>query len=190
MESNKLKFFGVVAMQVGILLVMILYKFVILAGGTPVFLAIEPVDPRDPLRGDYMVFSFTDISTIGSYSFRQQSDYDYMGYSGTFEPKVGDTVYVELKGYSNRYSVYGVYPSKPEGKVFIKGAVKAVNKGEVDYYNSTEYEIAYGVENYFIPENTGSEINFQSSLVEAEVVVDDNGEAVLKSLYVDGKKWP
>lgn len=189
MENNKLKFFGVVALQVCIMLVMILYKFMILAGGTPLFLRIEPIDPKDPLRGDYMVFSFSDISSIDSYHFRQKSEYDYMGISGTFEPNPGDTVYVELKSYSTRYEVYGVYPSKPEGKVFIKGIVKGINGG-VNYNSSKEYRIEYGVENYFIPENTGGEINFQSSQVEAEVLVNDQGDAVLKNLYVDGKKWP
>ena len=190
MENNKFKFFGVVAVQVAVMLVMIIYKFVILAGGTPVFLAIEPVDPRDPFRGDYMVFSFRDITTIDSYLFRQAEEYDYMVPSGAYEPNIGDVVYVELTSYSKHYQVSGVYSIKPKDKLFIKGVVKNVEENTRLYYGSTQYEIEYGIENYFIPENTGREVSFQNSQVEAEVVVDDDGEAVLKSLYVDGKKWP
>ena len=190
MENNKLKFFGVVAIQVAVMLVMIIYKFVILAGGTPVLLAIEPVDPRDPFRGDYMVFAFKDLSTIDSYQFRQEAEYDYLGASDTFVPNIGDVVYVELTSYSKNYHVSGVYPIKPKDKLFIKGVVKYVEKDTQDNYGSNRYRIEYGIENYFIQENTGREVSFQNSQVEAEVVVDDDGEAVLKSLYVDGKKWP
>ncbi len=190
MENNKFKFFGVVAVQVAVMLVMIIYKFVILAGGTPIFLAIEPVDPRDPFRGDYMVFNFRDITTIDSYHFRQAEEYDYMVPSDAYEPNIGDTVFVELTSYSKHYQVSGVYPIKPKDKLFIKGVVKYVKENTQDYYGSTQYEIEYGIENYFIPENTGREVSFQNSQIEAEVVVDDDGEAVLKSLYVDGKKWP
>ncbi len=192
MRDRKIQFFGVIGIQIFILLSIVLYNFVVLLSGASVVFTVEPVDPRDPLRGDYMVLSFKNISRIDSYYFSRWTEDDEDTYFGPdiFEPNIGDTVYVHLQDYSTRYEAIGVYPTKPEGRLFIKGVVTQKIGDPVGSYDVAKYEIEYGIENYFIPENRGEEINFSQNTVEAMVAIDSNGKALLKYLIVDGERWP
>ena len=180
---NKLiKFCTVVGTQVIIILIIILFKVAVLSGGTPVMLKVQPVDPRDLLRGDYMVLRYERVSQI---------DKSYFAYNNV---KVGDTVYVPLANYRGEkysYAQYGISKVLPTGKgsyyretVFIKGRVSA------DMGNS--YNVLYNIEEYFIPEGVGQNPGWSATRndVGVEVLVGDNGDAVLKQLYVDGEVWP
>jgi uncharacterized membrane-anchored protein len=51
-------------------------------------------------------------------------------------------------------------------------------------------KIEYGIEQYFIPEGKGQTMNFMNKNVDAHVVVDKDGNSVLKQIYVDNKVWP
>ena len=64
--DKKSKFFLAVAIQLVIILLLLITKISIFSGGEEVLLKIAPVDPRDPLRGDYVTFRY-DISDIGSF---------------------------------------------------------------------------------------------------------------------------
>jgi uncharacterized membrane-anchored protein len=50
--------------------------------------------------------------------------------------------------------------------------------------------VVYGIEEYFIPEGKGRDFRFGNKMASARIVVDDNGNAVLKGIIVDGKPWP
>ena len=66
--NKQTKFILAIALQLAVIFTIIIFKFSVFTGGTEVMLRIQPVDPRDPLRGDYVTFSY-DISSVSSYQF-------------------------------------------------------------------------------------------------------------------------
>lgn len=183
-----------------ILLAMIGFKVLVLASGTDVLLSIAPVDPRDPLRGDYVTFQY-DISRIPGYNFASY------GRELTKEVKAGDTVYVSLYQSGMTWNVQSVTLTPPEDEVFLKGIVRSVeyqqeanavsapSSGMVrkDSGRTREIEelrVSYGIEEYFIPENSGRGVQFAEDSAVARVKVDESGNAVLRQIFVDGKPWP
>ncbi len=211
--SKGLKFTLAIVAQVLIILVIVIIKMSVLTSGTEVLLRLAPVDPRDPLRGDYMTVNY-DISSI------------YSSYFNDKDIKNGDTVYVPLvKGGKFWYVTYGVTKTKPDASsattapspgmygesglysnekpVYIKGKVisggnassggfERMNDIMVPWQGSGNIQVAYNIENYFIPEGTGSAFptGLGGSDSFALVAIGDGGDAVLKTLYVDNKPWP
>lgn len=178
--TKQIKFILAVALQLVIILAIIIFKLTVLRGGTEVLLLIEPVDPRSPLRGDYLNFRY-EISEI-------QRAY-LLGFPSGILPKEGSTVYVPLKkGGKFWFADSGVTTEKPrESKeVFIKGKISLIS------HDDSTLHLLYGIEEYFIPEGKGAGLNLwdRSSEALAKVVVDENGNAVLKQIYVDNQPWP
>jgi uncharacterized membrane-anchored protein len=179
----KTKFAFAVGIQVLILLTVIAYKLAILSGGTEVFLRIQPVDPRDPLRGDYAVFSY-DISNVAGYYFKNGSVSN------------GETVYVTLTKSGKYWRVGNASEQKPKEGVFLKGKVN--RDGSNNSFDSLSgrtgrnenIHLEYGIENYFIPEGKGRNFSFTNKEAGALVRIDNNGNAVLDKIYVDDKPWP
>jgi uncharacterized membrane-anchored protein len=172
MLTKQMRFIIALAIQLFILFSIITFKMVVLTGGTDVLLKIEPVDPRDPLRGDHLTFSY-EISNLDSSLFN-------------YSPiKEGDTVYVPLIQQGEYWRAgFGVQKTKPisEEGIFIRGKV-ASSSGNIIH-------IIYGIEDYFIPEGTAQDFTFGNQKVAARVSVDENGNAVLKQIYVNHKPWP
>lgn len=168
-----IKFILAIMVQITIILVIVIFKLLILGNGTEILLHVTPVDPRSPLRGDYVTFEY-DISRVSRY------------WGNTIKPKNGDTVYVILSKNTQYWMVKNIQLHQPTeaDTTFIKGRV--VSGGEEDAY---ELHIVYGIEQYYIPEGTGN-IDFGHKDVAAAVVVDENGNSVLKKLYLDKKPWP
>jgi len=181
---KQIKFAIVVALQILVLLIIIVFKFSVISGGADVFLKIMPVDPRDPLRGDYVTFRYN-ISQIEGH---------YFNYSPV---KNGDKIYVSLDSgrYDRYWGVSGmVEKNKPSKGVFLKGVVESegVDSFEIESnrFRPNMISIKYGIEEYFIPEGTGWNQRFGGDNNYAKVAVDENGNAVIKQLYIDDKPWP
>lgn len=168
------KFLISIGLQVGIIFLIIISKLLIIGSGTEVLLKIKPVDPRDPLRGDYVTFSYY-ISTITSY--RTDS-----------KLQRGDVAYVILTKSSNYWRATTVQSNKPDSnQIFLRGTIKNINTIK---NSNTVYTLEYGIEDYFIPENSGRTLTPFRNDIYARVVIDKNGYPVLKGLVVDGKPWP
>lgn len=178
-NSKRNKFIIAIGVQVGIIFFIIFFKLLILAGGEEVILKIRPVDPRDPFRGDYITFQY-DISRIKENSFYSLGSREKIKY--------GDKIYIPLAKKGNYWIKNGnVIKDKPNAGIFIKGAIKDIKwKGDLP----EEIFVSYGIEEYFIPENSGRDVSFSGRDTFAKVVLDKNGNAVLKSVYVNGKLWP
>lgn len=129
----------------------------ILNTGREVLLKIVPVDPRDMLRGDYVILNYE----ISSYN---RKDY-----------KPGSDVYVSLNvDKKKNATMKKVHKEKPSGEFFIKGKIK---KG----FANTRIE--YGIESYFVKEYTGKEIEKKLQKgAKARVLIDRNGNAKVKEL--------
>ncbi|RJQ32667.1 hypothetical protein C4572_00755 [Candidatus Parcubacteria bacterium] len=168
------KFIIAVAIQVAILFSIIIFKFLILSGGAEVYLRMEPVDPRDPFRGDYVTFRY-DISTLDGVFFDSEE-----------KIKKGDYIYVPLEKDGRFWDLAGKVTKKmPAGGIFIKGVVE-----NVDYAGDflEEAQALYGIEEFFIPENSGRDLRFDDGLT--LVSIGPKGDPVLKQIYINGKPWP
>lgn len=181
--SKLTKFALAVGFQVAVIFAIIIFKVSVLAGGTDILLRITPVDPTSPTRGDYATFQY-DISNLDSYLL------------GGLRVESGDTVYVVLRQSGKYWSAQSVVLNKPSdsGQVFIKGRVAdtGVPSGVSAEQQAPGYSfhVVYGAEEYFIPEGSGRDFNFLDKEMAANLAVDDEGNAVLKRIYVDGKVWP
>lgn len=138
--------------------------------GNEVLLKIRPADPRDFFRGDYVVLRYK-ISIIDSNAF----------ISNVSDFKVNDKIYVTLNiDKDNIGNVSSISKQVPVTGNFIKGTVKNANE-----YSLT---IEYGIERYFVPEGKGKEIERNREKIFAKVAIDKYGNAVIKSLIMDGKE--
>jgi uncharacterized membrane-anchored protein len=147
----------------------IAFKEFTLQTGDEILLKTQPVDPRDLFRGDYVILRY-DISTVST---------DSLSYQGS-DFKEDDKVYVLLNIDDQKIgSLANIDKNKPSEGVFIEGTVKSV-------YNN-RLNIEYGIESYFVPEGKGKEIERNLGKIYTKVAVDDFGNAVIKSLVLDGK---
>jgi len=156
-----------------------------------VYLSLRPVDPRDPLRGDYVTVAY-DIGEISS-------DLVQSLFDGTTTPMpaVGSTVYVPLTRTGKVWAVApGVSKTLPDVEndpavrdtysrdvVFIRGAVVSSSANMIT--------VTYGIEEYFIPEGTGATWPMTGDPeATARVLIDPKGKAQVQQLFLDGKPWP
>ncbi len=183
-----------VVLQLAIIGSLIAGHYATATTGTEVRLRIAPVDPRDPLRGDYLSFTY-DISRLRRDSFKTA-------------PKAGQTVYVPLSkgdrgvwGYA-QYPIQTTLPARggasgvPKDVVYIRGVVKNASPNAAS--GGGDVQITYGIEEYFVAE--GKAAGFPTMRVlqapqgepvaVSAVAVGEDGAAVLKQVYVDGVPWP
>jgi uncharacterized membrane-anchored protein len=152
----RIVFLAVVAAQLIFPLAVIAYNEFKLASGEEVRLHVQPVDPIDFFRGEYVALSY-DISGIKT---------------GGAPP--GTTVYVPLYETDSHWtSQSAVLRRPPDDVTFIRGQV-------------TEGGIRFGIETYFVEqgESRRYEEAVQSGDLFVDVVLDDEGDAKIKRLRV------
>lgn len=166
----------------------IVYKEYTLRTGTEVLLKTLPVDPRDLFRGDYVTLNY-EISNLNMEKLPSEESYFYSD-----EP-----VYLALE-LKNGYGVpKKIYTTPPEDGLYIKGKVKDIlydwetdESGITTEETIKELRVDYGIESYFVPEGRGMEIEkaqrTEKTEVTAKIIVDKYGNAVIKSLLIDGEE--
>lgn len=160
----------------------IAYKEYTLRTGTEVVLKTLPVDPRDLFRGDYVTLNY-EISTLDMEKVEAENSYFYYG----------DPIYLALE-LKNGYGIpKKIYATPPENELYIKGKVNdIIYDWESEEGTIRELRIDYGIESYFVPEGRGIEIEKEQQTgrkqVDAKVIIDKYGNAVIKSLLIDGKE--
>lgn len=178
----KFVLFGAAALvQIALLSVMIIDRVQVLRDGTEVTLQTRPVDPRDFLRGDYVVLGY-DITQLPAGPLRDQA-------SGERHP----LMYVKLA--PNRDGVYEavsahtspVAVTSPE--VLIRGRVTyGATCGSKPVF-CEKLTIRYNLESYFVPEGEGRKLEDLRNERKLQVVaaVLPSGRAAIKRLLIDGK---
>ena len=159
---GRIAFWAIVAVQLVFLIGFIGVREVALRTGTEVVLQTVPVDPRSLLQGDYAILDY-EIARLP----------DWMdGFSA------GRTVYVVLQEERDVWtsSTYTEERSRVAGEVFIKGRIDRI--GHADF----------GIGTYFVPEGTGRIIEGAQD-VKVVVSVDEDGNAVIKDVLVDGEPF-
>lgn len=150
----------------------------LLRHGKEIKLSVVPVDPRDLLRGDYVILRFG-ISRI--YPKNVESD-------GTF--KRGVVIFVGLKetagGLWKAISLNHHLPQVKSDIVFIKGKVSYASG---NFGKGTQLRIKYGIEKYFIPEGEGPGLEKlrTDKVLSIVAAVSTSGQAGIKALLVRGK---
>jgi uncharacterized membrane-anchored protein len=136
-----------------------------------VHLAVGPVDPRDPFRGDYVTLTY-DISNI-------ETD-ELIGNRYAY----GD-IYVELReGDNGLWEAVAIHDDRDR-----EFSNTVLLKGEADYRSGGSLRVEYGIEELFIPEGSGEDIPWERREdIAVEIKVDRFGNAVLRHLLVDGEK--
>ena len=150
----------------------------ILSDGAEVLLKTAPVDPREFLRGDYVVLNY-DISSVPVRTV-----------SGGIPVEPGErTLWVRLKKQEDGFwtvteSSFHELPPQQETVIlrslpFYSGGLAAGDSMRVEY----------GIERYYVPEGEGKPIEEarNDGNVAIAVRVSPEGSAQIRSLLVDGK---
>jgi uncharacterized membrane-anchored protein len=151
-------FVGVVAAMVAVPLAAIAWNEWKLASGDDIRLQVQPVDPLDFFRGEYVALQYP-ISRLPLDGTRWEG---------------GDTVYVPLRKVDGHWTGDKGFPEKPRAGAFIQGRLQS--GGGVEY----------GIETFFVEEGQArryEEAMFDRRLY-ADVVIDDDGKARLKDLVI------
>lgn len=170
---------GVALVQTAALCWMIWDRVQLLANGREITLQVVPVDPRSLFRGDYVILNY-DISDVES---PEQ----------TRRMRRGETVYVTLK--ENQDGLWQAVRTSTEtpaagapGEVVLKGSVRYASAASAG--TPGKARVTYGIESFFVPEGTGRELEklVQDRKLSALIAVDDDGNAGIKGLMVDGQR--
>ena len=161
----RLTFLFIVLFQVLILAGLVGFNEAAIATGKTVVLQTVPVDPRDIFRGDYVALRY-EISRLKNVP-------------GLELIKEGGRAYVHLGQHGNVWEAVEVSDARVKGwEVVISGEVTGIYNGN--------YEIKYGIEEYFVPEDKGLEIQ-RAEDIKVLAIVDGSGRAMIKNLMVDGE---
>lgn len=164
--------------QAGLLGYMLGARASLLANGTEIRLPVVPVDPRDFLRGDYVILSYP-MSTLKPAELAGEDEFGW-----------GDPVYVELAKDGEIWKPVALHKTKPEAVTSIFGTVTNVSYPA----NCSEASCAvlgtdYNLEKFFVPEGEGRALETlrNDQRIEVDAVLAESGRAMLKRLRVDGE---
>jgi uncharacterized membrane-anchored protein len=152
-------------LQLVILLGMTTLRAYALARGDVYFVRVQPVDPRDLFRGDYVILGYA-FSRLPTELW------------GNPQAKDGGIICVELV-------------PEGDGRHWRAGRFSFVPPGDGPYLRGKivgSSLIEYGIESFFVQEGKGRryEQAARTGQLTAEIAVSPDGQAVLRNLHV----WP
>jgi uncharacterized membrane-anchored protein len=144
-----------------------------LANGKIILLETRRVDPRDLLRGDYLILNYK-ISDVPV---------------NLFSPPVGKElpygtkVFVTLAPGTNQF--YEV--TRAGTNEFAPAANEILLRGKTDerWWSTNSIHVAYGIENYYVAEGTGNPVG----KLTVQAVVPASGHPKIKEVFVEGKPY-
>ncbi len=168
---NRARWFAiVVALQVLFLLGWAAYHERERASATVVLLETVPVDPRDLLRGDYMILGYK-IGRVPAPAGPGTKEY-------------GTPIWVTLRPNGRFHEVADASWAEPEhpaaGGIVVRGRV-------ISRPTEATLRVEYGIEKYFVPEGKGSP-RFREMVVEATVTA--SRRLAIRRVLIDGAAYP
>jgi uncharacterized membrane-anchored protein len=136
-----------------------------------ILLLTEPVDPRDLLRGDFMILGYK-ISRVPA----------PVGTTGPVA--AGRELWVSLRANGRFHEVTTTSWARPVDPDPTVVVVRGRTHGRSD---TRTLRVDYGIEKYFVPEGQGRPI-FKEMVVEA--TVGPLGDLGIKRLLLDGEPYP
>lgn len=176
---------GVVAalFQTIVLAGMIEGRASILRNGTEVVLETVPVDPRDLLRGRYVVLSY-EISNIPASRFVLPD-----GDERFLPMRVYVVVAKSGLGTTFAQSVHFERPQPKDGEIILEGQLPSTYISS-DFKSNRNIPVYYGIERFYLPEDEAPRLEEQyrseRTPIHVVVAVSDDGETQIKRLLVDG----
>ncbi len=146
----------------------------VLAVGKTILLETERVDPRDLLRGDYLILNYK-ISSVPRNLFSPTPEVN---------PPVGAKVYVTVAEGPNHFyhltraSIDELTPAANE--ILLCGTVSPA------WWTGTgAIHLDYGIEKFFVAEGTGS----PRGKLTVETSVSSSGRPTIKQVFIDGRPY-
>jgi uncharacterized membrane-anchored protein len=163
--------------QLGLIAAMVVDRARVLREGTEVTLQTRPVDPRDFLRGDYVVLSY-DISTVPSGELKGKLPQNRQSYVFVKLAPKDDGFYASVSAHLDPVPV-------GDKEVLIRGRV--TNSRWCDRCDN--FDVRYGLEKFFVPQGEGRELERARNQRKLSIVaaVTPSGRAAIKRLLLDGK---
>lgn len=170
----------VALVQTAILGSMIEGRASILRSGTEVLLKTAPVDPRDLLRGDYVVLSY-DISSIPAALIKGA------------KPQAGSWTPIQVRiapGADGFWKVteasFESLPQQPGSVVLRSQPIEAY---DWQWAEGGTLFATYGIERYYVPDGEGRVIEDgrNDRRVSVAARVSDDGVAQIRALMLDGE---
>ena len=185
--------------------------------GTPIYLKVRPVDPRDLFRGDYVTLGY-DVTTLRlnvPAEFRPPTpvnpapgaierpmfpevapvgEWWRPGVSGGWSAaQLRRTLYVQLRPEpSDVPGVPAIHVPVSLSDHPVDGAINLA--GRMTMLSDYTYQMDYGIDALYVREGTGrpleSAISGSGTPVYAEVFVTGSGRARVRSLVVNGERTP
>lgn len=168
---NLKHFLIVLAAQTALLLALIAQQEYALAAPTTVLLETAPVDPRDLLRGDYVILNYK-VSALANSLW----DNPLPG-----KESEGLDVFVLLEQRGQFHEAV-----KASASPLIAQANQVLLRARlVRSWNGGSLRVEYGLERYYVEEGTG---NPRGKLT-VQVAVSAAGKPVIKQVFIDGKPY-
>lgn len=164
--------------QIGFLSWIILARAAVLRDGHEILLKVEPVDPRDLLRGDYVRLGY-EISNIPD---------KLVVYGPRVETEGGADVFVRLKRQPDGFwGVNSAHVYAPPAEPAKDGEVEL--RGKLAYSApDNPVSVQYGIERFYLPEGAGKPIERDMRVRSFGILaaVGADGKPQIKAL-VDGE---
>ncbi|MCU0782615.1 MAG: GDYXXLXY domain-containing protein [Verrucomicrobia bacterium] len=143
------------------------------SAGKVILLETERVDPRDLLRGDYLILNYK-ISSVPTNLFSPPVKRDL---------PAGTKVYVALEPHGEFFALGRASTNQfepPANQVLLQA------RSNWRIWNATNVvHVEYGLERYYVREGTG---NPRGKLT-VQAVVPASGRASIKQVFLDGKPY-
>jgi uncharacterized membrane-anchored protein len=168
--------------QVAAIAFMVGDRIMILRTGTEVKLRTRALDPRDPLRGDYVTLG-NDITSVDAGALK---DTPSSGRSSVVYVKIAP----DAEGYYKPVSVHRDPVPLAAGEVLIRGrTANGTDCGEDRRAFCGSLTLDYGIEKFFVPQGEGRVIEAARNQGKVAIVaaVTSGGRAAIKRLLIDGK---
>jgi uncharacterized membrane-anchored protein len=173
---------AVIALQAGWVLATAARQEIALRRGTLVLLETNPVDPRDLLRGDYVILNYR-ISMLPATVFADGLP---------TELKRGTPVFVRLekRGQFHEAVAASFSPLEPVAEhPVLRGTLSGWLSASSDRGNPTprvdSLRVDYGLERFYVREGTGR----PTGKITVEAALTPSGSAFIRQVYIDGKPY-
>lgn len=135
--------------------------------GKKVRIATIPVDPRDVFYGDYVVLRYT-LSTFVPEQWHADE-----------RPTTGMKVYAWLREKDGLFEATRfTHEQPPAGTLSLRGRIVS----EYEDASGKHYDVAYGIERFYVPEGTGGDIEAYAGQAIATVRIARWGQLHLESV--------
>jgi uncharacterized membrane-anchored protein len=192
------------ALPIVILAGMTVSPLITLNTGDEVHLATKPIDPRDLLRGDYVILSYEAEEIHESKVDKEIKAYFSEKEAGSHPTEPLEVYSILEENNKGLHEVKEVVKKEPDSGLYLKGEIDYIwfsTDAEIRKYIKTEagfkkekanqkVHISYNLDKFFVPENTGKRLEdaIQSDSEEVNVfavVKVRNGHAIVEDVKIN-----